>query len=90
MNPVTKSEYLAALDIIKRYRNQKGKMPVVQWLTENPGISVRLFTVLKSASTIPGFQFIEDLTEAKFFMLKNACRRSWEEFNETKEPNHAN
>lgn len=80
MIPVTKGEYLAALDTIRRYRNQKGKVPTVQWLDENPGITVRLMNVLKTASMTPGCEFIDDISAAKFFKLKNAGLRSWCEF----------
>lgn len=82
MSVVTKDDYLNALSIIRQYRKQKGKMPVIQWIIENPGITVRLGHLLRRAAETPGFQFIEDLTEEKFFQLRNAGRRSWDELQE--------
>lgn len=86
MNIVTKDDYLNALSIIRQYRRQNGKMPVIQWIVENPGITVRLGHVLRHAASTPGCQFIEDLTEEKFFQLRNAERRSWEEFQDVLNP----
>jgi len=80
---ITKQEYLFALKVIRNYRKQKGRTPIKQWLTEHPGITVRLMQILAVASNYLEYQFIEDFTEEKFFKLRNAGKRSWEEFNET-------
>jgi len=80
---ITKQEYLTALKVIRNYRKQKGRTPTKQWLSEHPGITVRLMQLLAVSSNYLEYQFIEDFTEEKFFKLRNAGKRSWDEFNKT-------
>jgi DNA-directed RNA polymerase alpha subunit len=73
--PVTKSEYLRAMAIVKAYKKQKGRVTILDFIEENPQLSVRARHVLVHAS-VSHFNFMDELTEENFLTIRNAGKRS--------------
>lgn len=53
-------------------------MPILQFIEENPQLTVRARHVLVHAS-VSHFNFMDEFTEENFLTIRNAGKKSWAE-----------
>jgi hypothetical protein len=97
MDKISKEEYLKGLDIVERYHRQMLENMVLSmdvpavgarisdFLSEESDISIRLHSCLVEYIKAAGDIFVERVRKKEFMKIRNAGKKSWDEFNAKRE-----